>query len=48
MTVQMQPPHGGCENCGNPVRTHKGWYGWVCWRCKRWLQRQERLMEAVR
>jgi ribosomal protein L37AE/L43A len=36
-----QPPLGGCENCGAPVRTRKA-NGWVCWRCDRELAGRQR------
>lgn len=33
-TIHMQPPTGGCINCGRPVRTMKDGE-WLCWRCHR-------------
>lgn len=34
----MQRPSGGCGNCGGPVRTPKGEWGWTCARCVRELE----------
>jgi len=34
-TLMMQPPSGGCSNCGGPVRTYKTGNGWMCAECVR-------------
>jgi hypothetical protein len=39
--INPQPPGGGCENCGGPVRTRKPGYGWTCWKCVRLLRPQQ-------
>jgi hypothetical protein len=37
--IKDQPPAGGCDNCGGPVRwrkEHPAWgYGWFCSKCVR-------------
>jgi hypothetical protein len=41
------PPRGGCENCGNAVRTYKPGYGWLCAECVREAKKHEPLVNQV-
>jgi hypothetical protein len=48
--VRPEPPRGGCENCGDPVRTRKKGWGWVCAKCVRLLEHQaeQNRQDAIR